>query len=192
MSARSSNPAARYAVAAIALSHATMVALMSMAPVHLRDHGASLTVVGFTISLHVAGMYALSPVFGALADRVGRMPVILVGQAVLLGALVTFWLAGESATAMTVGLILLGLGWSASVVAGSALISDAVDVHDRAPLQGFSDLSMNSAGALAGALAGPVLLVLGYSGLGLVTMSLVLVVTVWTLGRARGSRQRST
>jgi MFS family permease len=186
------NPAARYAVAAIALSHATMVALMSMAPVHLRDHGASLTVVGFTISLHVAGMYALSPVFGALADRVGRMPVILVGQAVLLGALVTFWLAGESATAMTVGLILLGLGWSASVVAGSTLISDAVDVHDRAPLQGFSDLSMNSAGALAGALAGPVLLVLGYSGLGLVTMSLVLVVTVWTLGRARGSRQRST
>ncbi|MGY4856490.1 MFS transporter [Cryobacterium sp. AP23] len=179
------NPAARYAVAAIALSHATMVALMSMAPVHLRDHGASLTIVGFTISLHVAGMYALSPVFGALADRVGRMPVILVGQAILLGALVTFWLAGESAVAMTVGLILLGLGWSASVVAGSALIADAVGVHDRAPLQGFSDLSMNSAGALAGALAGPVLLLVGYSGLGLVTCVLVLVVLAWTLRRLR-------
>jgi MFS family permease len=180
------NPAARYAVATIALSHATMVALMSMAPVHLRDHGASLTIVGFTISLHVAGMYALSPVFGALADRVGRMPVILFGQAVLLGALVTFWLAGESTTAMTVGLILLGLGWSASVVAGSALISDSVGVYDRAPLQGFSDLSMNAAGALAGALAGPVLLLVGYSGLGLVTMSLVVVLAGWTIGRGRG------
>jgi MFS family permease len=187
------NPAARYAVAAIALSHATMVALMSMAPVHLRDHGASLTVVGFTISLHVAGMYALSPVFGTLADRLGRMPVILLGQTVLLGALVTFWLAGESATAMTVGLILLGLGWSASVVAGSALISEAVDVHDRAPLQGFSDLSMNSAGAIAGALAGPILLLVGYSGLGLATMTLVLIVTVWTLGRGSdpGSTRRT-
>jgi MFS family permease len=180
------NPAARYAVAAIALSHATMVALMSMAPVHLQDHGASLSIVGFTISLHVAGMYALSPVFGALADRVGRMPVILLGQAVLLGALVTFWLAGESTTAMTVGLILLGLGWSASVVAGSALISDSVGVYDRAPLQGFSDLSMNATGALAGALAGPVLLLVGYSGLGLVTMSLVVVVAGWTLGRGLG------
>jgi MFS family permease len=185
------NPAARYAVAAIALSHATMVALMSMAPVHLRDHGASLTVVGFTISLHVAGMYALSPVFGALADRLGRMPVILFGQAVLLSALVTFWLAGEAATAMTVGLILLGVGWSASVVAGSALIADSVGVYDRAPLQGFSDLSMNSAGALSGALAGPVLLVVGYSGLGLVTMSLVIVVTVWTLWRAGRGRDGS-
>ena len=185
------NRAARYAVATIALSHATMVALMSMAPVHLRDHGASLTIVGFTISLHVAGMYALSPVFGALADRVGRMPVILVGQAILLGALVTFWLAGESAVAMTVGLILLGLGWSASVVAGSALITEAVGVHDRAPLQGFSDLSMNAAGALGGALAGPVLILVGYSGLGLVTMTLVVVVAVWTLGRTRGDGSRT-
>ena len=177
------NPLARYAVAVIALSHATMVALMSMAPVHLTEHGASLTIVGLTISLHVAGMYALSPVFGALADRVGRMPVILCGQALLLAALVLFWLAGENATAMTTGLILLGLGWSASVVAASTLITDAVGVHDRSALQGFSDLSMNAAGALAGALAGPVLLLVGYSGLGVAAMALVAVVVAWTLLR---------
>ncbi|WP_104164029.1 MFS transporter [Cryobacterium sp. N22] len=176
-----SNPLARYAVAVIALSHATMVALMSMAPVHLTEHGASLTIVGLTISLHVAGMYALSPVFGALADRVGRMPVILAGQALLLAALVLFWLAGDNATAMTVGLILLGLGWSASVVAASTLITEAVGVHDRSALQGFSDLSMNAAGALGGALAGPVLLLVGYSGLGVAAMALVAVVVAWSL-----------
>ncbi len=174
------NPPARFAVGVIALSHATMVALMSMAPVHLRDHGATLTLVGLTISLHVAGMYALSPVFGALADRVGRMPVILTGQALLLAALTLFWLNGDSPGAMTAGLILLGLGWSASVVAGSALIAEAVEVHDRAPLQGFSDLSMNAAGALGGALAGPILSAAGYSGLGLVTMLLVGVIVVWS------------
>ena len=177
------NSLARYAVLVIALSHATMVALMSMAPVHLTEHGASLTIVGLTISLHVAGMYALSPVFGALADRVGRMPVILAGQTMLLAALVLFWLAGDNATAMTAGLILLGLGWSASVVAASTLITDAVGVHDRSALQGFSDLSMNAAGALAGALAGPVLLLVGYSGLGVAAMALVAVVVAWTLLR---------
>ncbi len=175
-----SNPPARFAVGVVALSHATMVALMSMAPVHLRDHGATLTLVGLTISLHVAGMYALSPVFGALADRLGRMPVILTGQALLLAALTLFWLNGDSPVAMTAGLVLLGLGWSASVVAGSALIAEAVDVHDRAPLQGFSDLSMNAAGALGGALAGPILSAAGYSGLGLVTMLLVAVIVVWS------------
>ena len=67
-------------MAVVAFSHATMVALMSMAPVHLREHGATLTVVGLTISLHVARMYALSPVFGWLADRLGRIPGILAGQ----------------------------------------------------------------------------------------------------------------
>ena len=64
----------RVAIATLALSHATMVALMSMTPVHLVHGGATLSVVGFTISLHIAGMFALSPVFGVLADRFGRVP----------------------------------------------------------------------------------------------------------------------
>nr|WP_241983417.1 MFS transporter [Cryobacterium tagatosivorans] len=179
------NPPARFAVVVIALSHATMVALMSMAPVHLRDHGATLTIVGLTISLHVAGMYALSPVFGWLADRVGRLPVILAGQAMLLGALTIAWLGDGSQGAMTVCLVFLGLGWSASVVAGSALVAEAVDVHDRSSLQGFSDLSMNAAGALAGALAGPVLALAGYSGLGLSAMALVAVVVAGSVARLR-------
>ena len=181
------NRSARYAVAVIAFSHATMVALMSMAPIHLREHGATLTVVGLTISLHVAGMYALSPVFGWLADRLGRTPVILGGQALLLAALTIFWLAAESSTALTIGLILLGLGWSASVVSGSALIAEAVGVGDRATLQGFSDLSMNAAGALGGASAGLVLSAVGYSGLGLATMFLAGIIVVWTVARSATS-----
>ena len=178
------NRSARYAVAVVALSHATMVALMSMAPVQLREHGATLTVVGLTISLHVAGMYALSPVFGWFADRLGRIPVVLAGQAMLVAALMLFWLASESGNAMIVGLILLGLGWSASVVAGSALIAEAVPATDRAALQGFSDLSMNAAGALGGASAGLVLSAVGYSGLGLGTMILAAVIVAWTVARS--------
>jgi MFS family permease len=182
------NRSARYAVAVVALSQGTMVALMSMAPVQLRMHGATLTIVGLTISLHVAGMYGLSPVFGWLADRLGRVPVVLVGQAMLLTALGIFWLASDSRTAMVVGLILLGLGWSASVVAGSALIAEAVSTTDRAALQGFSDLSMNAAGALCGASAGLVLGAVGYSGLGLVTTILAGVIVVWTVARMAAAR----
>ena len=184
------NAAARYAVAVIALSHATMVALMSMAPVHLRDHGASLTIIGLTISLHVAGMYALSPVFGALSDRLGRLPVILGGQVLLLVALTVAWLSDGSPGSMTVSLIFLGLGWSASVVAGSALVSEAVEIEDQSSLQGFSDLSMNAAGALGGALAGPILALAGYSGLGVAAMALVAVVMVWSVVRARVTHAR--
>jgi MFS family permease len=179
------NPKARYAVAVLALSQATMVALMSMAPVHLKEHGATLTIVGLTISLHVAGMYALSPVFGWLADRFGRLPVILSGQAMLLAALIAAWLGSDSMAGMTASLILLGLGWSASVVAGSALVSDAVAVEDRPAVQGFSDFTMNGAGALGGASAGLVLSAAGYSGLGVSAMALVAVVVVWSVARLR-------
>ncbi|TFD73924.1 MFS transporter [Cryobacterium gelidum] len=185
-----SNAAARYAVAVIALSHATMVALMSMAPVHLRDHGASLTIIGLTISLHVAGMYAVSPVFGALSDRLGRLPVVLGGQVLLLVALTVAWFSDGSQATMTVSLVFLGLGWSASVVAGSALVSEAVEIEDQSSLQGFSDLSMNAAGALGGALAGPILALAGYSGLGLAAMALVAVVVVWSVGRGRVTHAR--
>jgi MFS family permease len=183
------NGSARYAVAVIAFSHATMVALMSMAPIHLREHGATLIVVGLTISLHVAGMYGLSPVFGWLADRLGRIPVIFTGQALLLSALMLFWLDADSGLAMTVGLILLGLGWSASVVAGSALIAEAVSVTERAALQGFSDLSMNAVGALGGASAGLVLSAVGYSGLGLGATVLAGVIVAWTIARATVARR---
>lgn len=134
-------------------------------------------------------MYALSPVFGWLADRLGRIPVILTGQSLLLSALMLFWLAADSTTAMTIGLILLGLGWSASVVAGSALVAEAVSVADRSALQGFSDLSMNAVGAVGGATAGLVLSVVGYSGLGLATMTLAGVIVAWTSARATAARR---
>ena len=64
-------PAARLGVAGIVLCHLVMVGVMSMTPVHMGHGGATLQLVGLVISLHVAGMYALSPVFGWLADRVG-------------------------------------------------------------------------------------------------------------------------
>ena len=79
-------PAARRAVLVVALSHAVMVSVMSMTPVHLTSHGATLSVVGLTISLHVAGMYALSPVFGWLADKHGRAATALATPAFTTGA----------------------------------------------------------------------------------------------------------
>lgn len=160
----------------ISLSHATMVAVMAMAPVHLVSHGASFELVGVTISLHVLGMYALSPVWGVLSDRVGREVTIAVGQVLLLSALLVLAAGAESELWVTVGLMMIGLGWSAATVAGSTLVSDSVDVAGRARIQGRSDLLMSAAGALGGAASGLVLAALGYGGLALAATGLVAVV----------------
>lgn len=178
----------RLALVSIALSHATMVAVMAMTPVHLTDHGASLVIVGFTISLHIAGMYALSPLFGILSDRLGRRPTILLGQGMLLASLMMTGLGSESESWVVAGLIFLGLGWSASTVAGSALLTESAAPVRRPIVQGRSDLLMSGSGAIGGALAGPLLAGLGYSGLSFVTMALVGVVLVALLVPPRSVR----
>jgi MFS family permease len=175
------NPLARFAVAAVALSHATMVAMMSMTPVHLYEHGATLVIVGFALSLHIAGMYALSPAFGWIADRWGRIPTILLGQGMFVSSLLTAWVGSHSQALVILSVTLLGLGWSASTIAGSTLVAESAPVDDRAGLQGVSDLLMNSTAAVCGALAGPVLALVGYSGLGIACLLLVAVVTLWAL-----------
>ena len=174
-------PAARRAVLVVALSHAVMVSVMSTTPVHLTSHGATLSVVGLTISLHVAGMYALSPGFGWLADTIGRVSTVLLGQGLLVAALVLTWLGSDQHGFVLAALVLLGLGWSASTVAGSTMVTESVAAHDRPGLQGTSDLVMNLCGAAGGALAGPVLAAVGFSGLGVAAMLLVALTTASAL-----------
>jgi MFS family permease len=174
----SATPQAAVAVFALAFSHATMVAVMAMTPVHLALHGVIIPLIGLTISLHTAGMYGFSPVFGWLADRFGRPGVILLGQGILLASLIVNWAAPDSTVATAIALILLGLGWSASTVAGSALLTETVEPHNRTTVQGFSDTVMSLAGAGGGALAGVVLAAVGYGMLNVVAMSLVFAVTM--------------
>ena len=178
----------RVAIIVVALSHATMVALMSMTPVHLVHGGANLSVVGFTLSLHVAGMFALSPVFGVLADRLGRVVTIVGGQLLLFASAVITALGSLQTMTVMLGLTLLGLGWSASTVAGSALLNDAAPSDRRVSLQGRSDLAMNLAGAVGGGLSGPILAWLTYAGLAwslALPIAFVVVASLRTAARVR-------
>ena len=158
-------PLAAFAVTTIAFSHMVMVSVMSMTPEHLTHHGADLVIVGFTISMHIAGMYAFSPIFGWLADRFGRIRVILLGQAIYVAALAVAGWGSESIPLVQLGLFLLGLGWSASTVGGSSLLSSTLPTNEKTNVQGVSDSLMNLSGALGGATAGSILSAIAFSGL---------------------------
>ncbi len=162
-----------FAIAVIGLGHATMAGVMAMTPIHLVHDGASVGEASFVISLHVAGMYALSPVFGILSDKIGRIPVLIFGQVVLAISLAITALFPMDHTMVTIGLVLLGLGWSANTVAGSALIGELSQGPKRLTIQGRSDAAMSASGALAGVLAGPAVMVLGYSGLSVAAFAFV-------------------
>ncbi len=184
---RRSRPAT-LGVTAVVLSHTVMVAVMVMTPVHMSHHGASLRVVGFVISVHVAGMFALAPVFGWLADRLGRVAVVLLGQALLVSALIVSGLAPDHQHAVLgVGLTLLGLGWSCGLVAGSTLLSESVPDAARPAAQGVTDFLMGMAGATGGALAGVVVAQSGFGTLTVLSGLLVLPVLVLVMKSGRGA-----
>lgn len=158
-------PIAAFAVISIALSHMVMVSVMSMTPAHLSITGHSLSDVGFTISLHVAGMYALSPIFGIISDRFGARRTIVLGQLILLLSLGVSGFGANNFSMVVLGLFLLGLGWSSATVAGSALLSESLDISEKPVVQGLSDSLMNLSGAFGGAISGTILILFGFAGL---------------------------
>jgi MFS family permease len=179
-------PHARLGLLAIAVAHAVMVGVMSMTSVHLRHHGASLMIVGFVISGHVAGMYALSPVMGWLADRLGRIPTIGIGLAILAMAMTLAALAPDDAHGLTAAaLALLGLGWSACLVAGSTLLSRSVPADIRTSAQGLSDLTMGTLASIAGIAAGPILAHFGFHWLAILCGLLLIPVALLAAATSR-------
>jgi len=161
-----SQASARLAVSAMAIGNVVMIGVMAMTPVHIRSAGHeaayTLRIVGLILSFHIAGMFAFSPVFGWLTDRLGRRPVIVAGFALLLGACALAGTAGHRQAALAGGLMMLGLGWSATMVAGSTLLSESVSGELRASAQGLADLTMGLAGASAGAISGVIVEAWGY------------------------------
>jgi MFS family permease len=167
--------AALLGLGGIVVGHLLMVGLMSMTPVHMDHGGATLTLVGLVISLHVAGMYALSPLFGWLADRAGRPLVLALAGALLVASGVLCALAGPADTGLlAVGLVLLGLGWSGCLVAGSALLTESVPIRVRTGVQGLADVAMNVSGAVGGIAAGLVVAGASYAALGVVAAVIAL------------------
>ncbi|MGW6537237.1 MFS transporter [Streptomyces sp. NPDC055051] len=168
------SPQARIALVTVAASHAVMVSIMSMTPVALTHHGAGIELIGLVISVHIAGMYAFSPVMGWLADRLGRLAVIGLAVGLLGVAALLAGTAGASHTRVAAGLFVLGLGWSAGLVSGSALLTDAVPQAARAAVQGLSDTVMNTAAGLGGLAAGVIVSQVGYGPLNALAAALLL------------------
>ncbi|MFI9116100.1 MFS transporter [Streptomyces venezuelae] len=182
------SPKARLALVTVAGSHTAMVSIMSMTPVALTHHGADIQLIGLVISGHIAGMYAFSPLMGWLSDRLGRLAVIglavgLIGLAALVAGT-----AGPSHGRTALGLFVLGLGWSAGLVSGSALLTDSVPTAARAAVQGLSDFVMNTAAGLGGLAAGLIVAQAGYGPLNAIAACLLLPMAALAL---RGSLRKA-
>ena len=168
-------------VVVMALTQFVMVGLMTMTPVHMRAHDHTVTVVGVVISLHIAAMFLPSPLSGLLVDKFGTRAVAVAAGLVLLGSGILAAVAPpESTLLVTVALILLGLGWSLGLVAGTTVLTTAVPITVRATVQGQADVAVALSGAAGGLLSGLVFAWIDFRGLGftLAALSLIVVAAV--------------
>lgn len=174
-----------FAMVSIALSQFVMNGLMAMTPMHMIHHGADITIIGITISLHIFGMYGISPLFGIMSDKFGAIPTILFGQLQLLASmvLVIFWSANDAL--LVTSLILLGTGWSAASVAGSTLLNQYSPQNIRVKLQGRSDMFTNIAGASGPAISGLMFAQIGFVGLAWMLLIPIAIICIYSI-RFRG------
>ena len=183
---------ARVALASMVISQVTMVAVMTMTPVHLKLHGHE-DVSPYVISLHIAGMYAFSPLVGKFTDRHGKLLSISLGAILLVMATVTAALAGEAATLLWPSLWLLGIGWSFGLIGGSSLLVESVPDSSRVTVQGAADLLMSFCGGLAGFSSGFIRKAFGFhmlSNLGTVLALALVVIGIRRLTSVRLARPR--
>jgi MFS family permease len=181
----SKNSKALFAIAAIAIGHVAMVSVMVMTPVHMAHVDVSLNIIGLVISIHILGMYAFSPLIGSLSDRFGRRKIIQIGVVILLlSCLISGSADAHDSLTLGIGLFLLGLGWSCTLIGGSTALSESVSAELRPSSQGASDLLMNLMGAGGGALAGVIIGTLGYGWLCLFAALPVAVLGLWSFDKS--------
>lgn len=157
-------PMAQLGLASMVVSQTAMVAVMTMTPPYMKDHGHS-DLSAYVIALHIVGMYGFSPFVGRLIERIGRVPSIMVGSLVLgVGTFLTV-MVGYSAPMVFAGLFLLGVGWSFGLVAGSTLLTESVPTDTRVEVQGAGDLLMSLCGGSAAFASGFVKASFGYGTL---------------------------
>jgi MFS family permease len=188
----------RLALLVLGIANLAMVGVMAVAPVHLHDHGAGMGTIGLVVSAHIAAMYLPSPVTGWLSDTLGARVVAGMGALLLLAAGTVAAVAGAGRAGIVGALLLLGVGWNAGLIGGSALLRDApVSMSLRTRAEGLGELGMGAAAAAGGSGAGLLLATGGFGLLGLVAAAPCLLIlaavatTVKGPGGVAGARSGS-
>lgn len=122
-----------------ALSQGNMVMMMGLTSLYLHDLGYSETLISTAVAIHTIGMFGFANLFGSLVDRWGRVRVLALGTVISgIGSIIIP--TTHEHLIVDAGMFLIGLGWSASIVSSTSMISDIVNVAVRGRYFGLNDL----------------------------------------------------
>ncbi|WP_296249061.1 MFS transporter [Pseudomonas sp. UBA4194] len=147
-----------------AMGYGLMNLLMIQASLQMAAMHTHFQTIGTVIQWHVFAMFAPSFVTGYLISRMGINILIVLGLGLLsLSALINLLHLSESS--IWIALVVLGLGWNFTYVAGGALLAQRLGDHkDAMKIQGINDLVIAVLATAGAFLPGMLLVWLGWSG----------------------------
>jgi MFS family permease len=170
---RRRRPGMGTATVVVAGAQASMLALMSVVPVHIHHQGGGDGLMALILGAHLASMYGLAPALGGAIDRWGHRDGLIAGAGLCVAGATLSAVTGVPVVAAA-GLVALGVGWSASYLAVTAAAGRSADARDRAAALGAADLAASVTAAAAGVLTG---LLVGLTGV---------VPLAWAIAAAMG------
>lgn len=174
----------------LVVSQLAMIAVMTMAPVHMSHHGHDLDQVGIVMGLHIASMFLPALVVGRLVDRLGSFRTGLAAGGVLfVSGLLAGLMPNDSLPGLAAAMVLLGLGWNLGMVGGTTALVASVTPSRRARTQGVVDAVIALAGAVGGIGSGFVLEGVGFTGLAVGSGVAALLAAIASAAHVRGPRR---
>lgn len=161
-------PSVRLALVAMVFGQSIMVLVMTQTPVHLRAIGEGLDTIGQVMTAHTLGMFAIAPLTGFLVERYGVRRLIGGGSTVLVisCAIAIVGASAGRSVLLLPALLLLGIGWNFTFVAGSTLLVTGLSLAERGRIQGLGDTITWTVGGSASILSGFVVGATSYGTLG--------------------------
>jgi len=188
-------PAFVVAVLAGVSSFAVMSFIMTATPISMHVHdGMTVTATRQVISAHLVAMYAPSLVSGWLTRVLGLKRMMLLGVVAMSTCVAIAAVVGHEFPHYLAALVLLGLGWNLLFVAGTTLLTQTYTAAERFKAQGFNDFIIFAAQAAMSLFAGSAIEAVGWVGLNLVGLPLLVAMTAaiaWLAARERTGEPRA-
>ena len=179
-------PSLIVAVLCAMVAYGSMNLIMVSTPLAMVSHTHPFETAAFVIQWHVVGMYAPSFVTGHIIHRVGVLPVLAVGAALILGC-VLINLTGVEVLQFWAALVCLGVGWNFMFVGATTLLTETYRPEEQARVQAFNEFMVFGTTAVTALASGAIFSSLGWQAvnLGIVVPVLFASLSVFWLSRRR-------
>tara|TARA_B100000945_G_scaffold321606_1_gene337546 strand:- start:6070 stop:7326 length:1257 start_codon:yes stop_codon:yes gene_type:complete len=147
----------------MAISWLGMTVVMQVTPLFMSYEGYDVPTISRAVMIHSLGMFILSSFTGWLTSVIGRYPVVGMGI-VLLAISGVLGCYANTLYRLYVAVFLLGVGWNFCYIAGSAMLSDELQVQERGRAQGISEAIIGITAALGSVSSGLIFSTYGYVG----------------------------